>query len=72
MSFYLSEEVRQELKKASEDHLSINKVIEEALSEEVTIDTALQVVESLEQASLGNNLSLIRKPVKSRAASPTD
>ncbi|KAJ8915577.1 hypothetical protein NQ315_012462 [Exocentrus adspersus] len=122
MSFYLSEEIRQELKEACQDHLSINKVIEEALSEEVTIDTALQAVESLEQAALpgpstskgfpstskglkksavdqdnaansdddfvippsgrsssaalhktrGKNLSLIRKPMKSRAASPTD
>ncbi|KAJ8914364.1 hypothetical protein NQ315_011352 [Exocentrus adspersus] len=122
MSFYLSEEIRQELKEACQDHLSINKVIEEAPSEEVTIDTALQAVESLEQAALpgpspskgfpstskglkrsavdqdnaansdddfvippsgrsssaalpktrGKNLSLIRKPMRSRAASPTD
>ncbi|KAJ8916407.1 hypothetical protein NQ315_014618 [Exocentrus adspersus] len=122
MSFYLSEEIRQELKEACQDHISINKVIEEALSEEVTIDTALQAVESLEQAALpgpspskgfpstskglkrsavdqdnaansdddfvippsgrsssaalpktrGKNLSLIRKPMRSRAASPTD
>ncbi|KAJ8912699.1 hypothetical protein NQ315_012253 [Exocentrus adspersus] len=49
--YFLSEAARRELQEVSEN-LNINAVIEEALSEEVNMYTALHAVQTLEQASL--------------------